>query len=68
MSESTNFPALFESLEDEKPQLDFLNLGISVTSMEDVFLRSVVRFQKTPHNNSLKAKVNTVITFTVLFS
>ena len=65
MSESTNFPALFESLEDEKPQLDFLNLGISVTSMEDVFLRSVVQ---TPHKNFIKAKVNAGDTFRVLFS
>ena len=39
MSESKKFPALFETLEREKPQLDFLNLGLSVTSMEDVFLR-----------------------------
>ena len=40
MNESKNFPALFESLEQNKRSLDFLNLGISVTTMEDVFLRS----------------------------
>jgi hypothetical protein len=39
MSEAKNFPALFEDLDKNKKNLDFLNLGLSVTTMEDVFLR-----------------------------
>jgi hypothetical protein len=30
---------MFELLENNKAKLNFLNLGISVTTMEDVFLR-----------------------------
>jgi ATP-binding cassette subfamily A (ABC1) protein 3 len=39
MTESKNFPEMFELLENNKAKLNFLNLGISVTTMEDVFLR-----------------------------
>jgi len=38
-SEAKSFPALFEDLNQNKSRLDFLNLGLSVTTMEDVFLR-----------------------------
>ena len=37
--ESKNFGMLFESLETRKSQLDIGNFGLSITTMEDVFLR-----------------------------
>ena len=38
-SAAKDYPALFEDLDQNKSKLDFLNLGLSVTTMEDVFLR-----------------------------
>ena len=38
-SSAKDYPALFEDLDKNKLKLDFLNLGLSVTTMEDVFLR-----------------------------
>ncbi len=37
--QAKNFPELFESLEKDKAKLGFLNLGLTATTMEDVFLR-----------------------------
>ena len=39
VSESSHFGSLFEALEKEKNELDVANIGLSVTTMEDVFLR-----------------------------
>ena len=38
-TESTSFGALFELLEKRKTELDIANFGLSITTMEDVFLR-----------------------------
>ena len=38
-SDSKHFGALFESLEKKKVHLDIGNFGLSITTMEDVFLR-----------------------------
>ena len=37
--ETGKFSSLFESLEKQKENLDILNIGISVTTLEEVFLR-----------------------------
>ena len=37
--ETEKFSGLFERLEKEKEHLDILNIGISVTTLEEVFLR-----------------------------
>ena len=39
VSESSHFGSLFEALEKQKYELDVANIGLSVTTMEDVFLR-----------------------------
>ena len=38
-AESTSFGTLFESLEKRKTELNIGNFGLSITTMEDVFLR-----------------------------
>ena len=38
-SNTARFPALFQALDVEKPVLRITGYGISVTTMEDVFLR-----------------------------
>lgn len=38
-SEVEHFPMLFETLGEAKKELGILNFGLSVTTMEDVFLR-----------------------------
>ena len=38
-AESASFGNLFESLEKRKADLDIGNFGLSITTMEDVFLR-----------------------------
>ena len=40
-SEISNFGALFEALELRKNELDIYNFGLSITTIEDVFLRYV---------------------------
>ena len=37
--EAGKFPKLFETLENIKEKLDIVNIGVSVTTIEDVFLR-----------------------------
>ena len=37
--EAGKFPKLFETLEQLKDELDIVNIGVSVTTIEDVFLR-----------------------------
>ena len=39
--ESKSFPRLFEQLETQKERLGIRNFGISVTTMEDVFIECV---------------------------
>lgn len=39
MTESAKFPALFQILEREKHDLGILNMGVTCTSMEQVFLK-----------------------------
>ena len=41
--ESKSFPRLFEQLETQKERLGIRNFGISVTTMEDVFIEYVWR-------------------------
>ncbi len=38
-SESSKFSKLFECLESEKENLNIVNVGVSVTTIEDVFLK-----------------------------
>ena len=38
-ADSTSFGTLFESLEKRKADLDIGNFGLSITTMEDVFIR-----------------------------
>ena len=38
-ADSDSFGTLFESLEKRKTELDIGNFGLSITTMEDVFLR-----------------------------
>jgi ATP-binding cassette subfamily A (ABC1) protein 3 len=61
-SQSSQFAALFDALEHRKNSLNILNFGLSVTSMEDVFLKvgslshSEEQEEEDPHvNGSLKS-------------
>ena len=38
-AEAANFAKLFENLEKAKAEMGILNFGLSVTTMEDVFLK-----------------------------
>ena len=44
-ADSKSFGALFESLERKKLDLDIGNFGLSITTMEDVFLRYIIYFE-----------------------
>ena len=40
--QASKFPALFEKLESKSQKLDIINIGISITTVEEVFLRFVL--------------------------
>ena len=43
-SERSSFGDLFKALEKQKNELDISNLGLSITTMEDVFLRYAILY------------------------
>ena len=57
-TQTAQFPYMFKNLEAQKASLGILNFGLSVTTMDDVFLRvgSMVESQSSPQKNGSQKK------------